>query len=72
MAGHRKQRQRPARQEPGSAARSRLAAAVTAEQQLAAAYDVFRVAACGQAPLMRRAAESLLALIEGGGRGYGE
>jgi hypothetical protein len=44
MAGHRKQRHTPRRAEPGKRARARLAAAATAEEQLAAAFDVFRSA----------------------------
>lgn len=67
MAGHRKRTGRPRRAEPGQRARLRLSAAVTAEDQLAAAYDLFRSAA-RRAPalerpgLMRRAAEFLAGL----------
>ena len=44
MAGHRKQQGRPRRSQPGRRARERLSSAVTAEDQLAAAYDLFRSA----------------------------
>ena len=67
MAGHRRQRGRPRRQPPGSRARERLSSAVTAEDQLAAAYDLFRMSvrrAQGQERprLMRRASEFLTGL----------
>jgi hypothetical protein len=72
MAGHRKAKGRPVRQPSGARARSRLASAATAETQLAAAYDLFRVAARGRSGLMREAAQCLLGLINGGSHGHGE
>ena len=66
MAGRRKAKGRPPRQAPGVRARSRLASASTAEQQFAAACDLFRVTAKGNAQLMRRAAETLIGLSNGG------
>jgi len=71
MAGHRKATGRPRRQGAGARARSRLSAAMTAEDQLAAAYDLFRVAARGRAALMRRAAEFLISLSDGDSHGHG-
>ena len=72
MAGHRHATGRPKRQGTGALARRRLASAQTAEDQLAAAYALFRVSARGDAPRMRRAAEFLTALSNGGGDGHRE
>jgi len=67
MAGHRQQHHRPRRSQPGKRARDRLSSAVTAEEQLAAAYDLFRTAARRAASherprVMREAAEFLAGL----------
>ena len=67
MAGHRKATGRPQRQEPGVRSRSRLESAATAEEQLAAAYDLFRLVARREDPaerarVMREASEFLARL----------
>ena len=72
MAGHRKAKDRPPRQVPGARARGRLSTAATSEEQLAAAYDLFRVSARRRPALMRRAAALLVGLSNGDGDGYGE
>lgn len=76
MAGHRKRTGRQPRSQPGRRARERLSSAVTAEDQLAAAYDLFRTAVrCAPVPerpgRMREAAQFLtrLAAASGGSDG---
>lgn len=62
MAGHRKKTGRAPRQQPGVRARGRLSSAATADEQLAAAFDLFRLVArrsTERARLMREAAEFL-------------
>lgn len=66
MAGHRQERERVMRKQARQQRmRSRLAAATTAEEQLAAAYDWFRMSARRSADrtrLMREASEFLARL----------
>lgn len=65
MAGHRKRSGRPRRSQPGERARIRLSAATSAEDQLAAAYDLFRSAArrapAAERPRLMREASQFLA-----------